>query len=34
MPLCSTVDDLADAGLKGWRLEVLAEAFLAALADE
>ena len=34
VPLCSTVDDLADAGLKGWRLEVLAEAFLAALADE
>ncbi len=33
-PLCSTVDDLADAGLKGWRLEVLGDDFLAALADE
>jgi len=32
--ICSTVDDLADAGLKGWRLEVLADDFLAALADE
>jgi ribonuclease D len=33
-PVCSTIDDLADAGLKGWRLEVLADDFLAALADE
>ena len=33
-PVCSTVDDLADAGLKGWRLEVLADDFLKALADE
>ncbi len=33
-PLCSTVDDLADAGLKGWRLEVLADDFLAAFDDE
>jgi hypothetical protein len=33
-PVCSTVDDLADAGLKGWRLEVLGDDFLAALDDE
>jgi ribonuclease D len=33
-PVCSTVDDLADAGLTGWRLEVLADDFLAALADD
>jgi ribonuclease D len=33
-PAQSTVDDLADAGLKGWRLEVLADDFLATLADE
>jgi hypothetical protein len=33
-PLCSSVDDLADAGLKGWRLEVLGEGFLAALSDD
>ncbi len=33
-PVYSTVDDLADAGLKGWRLEVLADDFLATLADE
>ncbi|MBD3854739.1 MAG: HRDC domain-containing protein [Acidobacteria bacterium] len=32
-PVCSTVDDLADAGLNGWRLEVLADDFLAALDD-
>jgi len=34
VPVCSTVDDLADAGLLGWRLEVLADDFLAALDDE
>jgi len=33
-PVCSTVDDLTDAGLTGWRLEVLADDFLAALDDE
>jgi len=33
-PVCSTVDDLADAGLNGWRLEVLADDFLTALDDE
>ena len=33
-PVCSTADDLRDAGLKGWRLEVLADDFLTALADE
>jgi len=33
-PVCSTVDDLADAGLTGWRLEVLADDFLTALEDE
>ena len=33
-PVCSTVDDFADAGLNGWRLEVLADDFLAALDDE
>jgi len=33
-PVVSTVDDLVDAGLKGWRLEVLAVGFLAALDDE
>jgi ribonuclease D len=30
-PRCETFRDLADAGLSGWRLEVLGEAFLAAL---
>jgi len=33
-PVCSTVDDLTDAGLTGWRLEVLADDFLTALDDE
>jgi hypothetical protein len=33
-PVCSTIDDLTDAGLKGWRLEVLAVDFLTALDDE
>ncbi len=33
-PVCSTVDDLTDAGLTGWRLEVLSDGFLAALDDE
>jgi len=32
-PVCSTTEDLADAGLKGWRLEVLGGPFLTALAD-
>jgi ribonuclease D len=31
-PRCASFGDLAEAGLKGWRLEVLGEAFLAALA--
>ena len=34
VPVCSTVDDLSDAGLRGWRLDVLADDFLAALDDE
>jgi ribonuclease D len=32
-PVCRTEDDLASAGLEGWRLEVLGEDFLAALKD-
>ncbi len=31
-PRCASLGDLADAGLKGWRLDVLGESFLAALA--
>jgi ribonuclease D len=31
-PRCVSRGDLAEAGLKGWRLEVLGESFLAALA--
>jgi ribonuclease D len=33
-PRCSNSADLADAGLTGWRLELLARAFLEVLADE
>ena len=32
-PVCRTEDDLAAAGLEGWRLEVLGEVFLNALAE-
>jgi len=32
-PVCRTTDDLASAGLEGWRLEVLGEDFLNALAE-
>jgi ribonuclease D len=32
-PRCGSAGDLEDAGLRGWRLEVLSEEFLAALAD-
>ena len=32
-PRCMSAGDLEDAGLRGWRLEVLSEEFLAALAD-
>jgi len=31
-PRCATLGDLSAAGLKGWRLEVLGESFLTALA--
>jgi len=31
-PVCHTKNDLAAAGLEGWRLEVLGDVFLAALA--
>jgi ribonuclease D len=33
-PLCTTVRDLAEAGFEGWRLEVLGDAFLKAIADQ
>ena len=33
-PLCTTVQDLADAGFEGWRLEVLGKDFLEAIAEE
>jgi len=33
-PLCTTVKDLVDAGLEGWRLEVLREDFLKAIAED
>ena len=33
-PLCTTVRDLAEAGFEGWRLEVLGDAFLEAIADQ
>ncbi len=33
-PLCATVRDLADAGVEGWRLEVLGEDFLKAIAED
>ena len=32
-PVCRTEDDLASAGLEGWRLEILGEDFLTALKD-
>jgi ribonuclease D len=32
-PRCSSLGDLEDSGLKGWRLEVLGASFLTALAD-
>jgi ribonuclease D len=32
-PVCASLDDLADAGLKGWRLEVLGESYLKALSE-
>jgi ribonuclease D len=33
-PLCTTAQDLADAGLEGWRLEVLGDDFLKAIAED
>ncbi len=33
-PPCTTVQDLADAGVEGWRLEVLGEDFLKAIAED
>ena len=33
-PLCTNVQELADLGLDGWRLEVLGEEFLKAIAEE
>ncbi len=33
-PRCADLDDLGDAGLTGWRLDLLGTRFLAALADE
>ena len=33
-PVCASVQDLADAGLEGWRLEVLGEDFLKAIAED
>jgi len=33
-PICRTKDDLVSAGLEGWRLEVVGEAFLAALTED
>lgn len=33
-PPCATKQDLADAGIEGWRLEVLGDDFLAAVAED
>jgi ribonuclease D len=33
-PRCANADDLQDAGLTGWRLEILGTRFVDALADE
>jgi len=33
-PVCGTTDDLASAGLEGWRLEVLGGDFLTALKED
>jgi ribonuclease D len=33
-PLCTTLQDLADAGFEGWRLEVLGKDFLEAIAED
>ena len=33
-PRCETSEELGAAGLDGWRLELLGEGFLKALADE
>jgi ribonuclease D len=33
-PACSSRGDLADAGLAGWRLEVLGESFLGAIVED
>jgi ribonuclease D len=33
-PPCTTVQDLANAGVEGWRLDVLGEDFLKAIAEE
>jgi len=33
-PRCASVDDLRQAGLSGWRLDLLGPRFLTALADE
>ena len=33
-PSCTTVQDLADAGVEGWRLEVIGEDFLKAIAED
>jgi hypothetical protein len=33
-PLCATVPDLADAGFEGWRVEVLGDDFIKAIAED
>lgn len=33
-PRCASADDLRDAGLTGWRLDIIGERFITALADE
>jgi ribonuclease D len=33
-PPCTTIRDLTDVGLEGWRLEVLGDGFLRAISDE
>ncbi len=33
IPPCSSLDDLAEAGLTGWRLQVLGDNFLTAIAE-
>jgi ribonuclease D len=33
-PLCTTMQDLADAGVEGWRLEVLGDDFLKAITED